>query len=153
MEELSYLEITKLVRLGELNPSSMFDGCIRVRHNVRYVLELRRNLILLGMLDSIGCSVKIENGVIKVVKGALTVMKGNLSNGLYSLIGETIARSASVVTDSQNVVTGSQNVVTSKTILINGKNVMTDSRNVLTDRNLWHKRLRHISERGLDELY
>ena len=41
------------------------------------------------MLDSIGCSVKIENGVMKVVKSALTVMIEVLSNGLYSFIGST----------------------------------------------------------------
>ena len=67
----------------------MFDGCNRVLQNVQYVPELRRNLISLGMLDSIGCSVKIENGVMKVVKSALTVMKEVLSNGLYSFIGST----------------------------------------------------------------
>lgn len=67
----------------------MFDGCNRVLQNVQYVPELRRNLISLGMLDSIGCSVKIENGVMKVVKSALTVMIEVLSNGLYSFIGST----------------------------------------------------------------
>ncbi|PON48824.1 hypothetical protein PanWU01x14_235270 [Parasponia andersonii] len=96
MKELSYLEIIRLVKLKGIGSIklSIFDCCIRVVQNVRYVLELRKNLISLGMLDSIDCSVKIENGVIKVVKGTLTEMKENLSNGLYSLIGETIAGSA-----------------------------------------------------------
>ena len=58
------------------------------------------------MLDSIGCSFRIENEVMKVVKGELTVMKGVLSNGLYSLIGSTkYGITTSVVTEHQKDIT------------------------------------------------
>ncbi|RVW63580.1 Retrovirus-related Pol polyprotein from transposon TNT 1-94 [Vitis vinifera] len=37
----------------------MFDGSERLLKDVRYFPELKRNLLSIGMLDSIGCSVKI----------------------------------------------------------------------------------------------
>lgn len=68
----------------------MYDDYGRILRNVRYVLELRRNFVSLGMLHSVGCTVKIENDFMKIVKGAMTVMKRKLTNGLYTLIGETV---------------------------------------------------------------
>lgn len=97
----------------------MFDNCDPVLNNVRYVPELRRNLISLGMLDKLGCSVKIENGYIKVIKGAMAIMKGELSNGLYYLVGETIIGTVDVTTNSRGNMAS-----------------------------LWHKRFGHVSERG-----
>ena len=63
------------------------------------------------MLDSIGCSFRIENGVMKVMKGELTVMEGVLSNGLYSLIG---SKKYGITT---SVVTKYQKDITNKTII------------------------------------
>lgn len=51
------------------------------------VPDLRRNLIFLSVLDSLGCKVKIENGYMKIAKRAMTIMKGKLSNGLHTLVG------------------------------------------------------------------
>ena len=65
----------------------MFDGMIRELRDVRHVPDLKRNLISLGMLDKIGCLVKLESGTLKVLKGSMVVMKGNMSNGLYVLQG------------------------------------------------------------------
>ena len=39
----------------------LHDGMERMLTNVRYVLDLKRNLISLGMIDSMGCTVKIDN--------------------------------------------------------------------------------------------
>ena len=85
------------------------------------------------MLDSIGCSVRIENGVMKVVKGELTVMKGVLSNGLYSLIGST---KYGITT---SIVTKYQKDITNKTVI----------QSIPKLRNLWIKNgskivLKHI---------
>ena len=37
------------------------------------------------MLDSMGCTVKIDNRTLKILKGAMIVMKGLKKNGLYAL--------------------------------------------------------------------
>ncbi|KAH9670384.1 hypothetical protein KPL70_016970 [Citrus sinensis] len=74
----------------------MFDGMIRELRDVRHVPDLKRNLISLGMLDKIGCLVKLESGTLKVLKGSMVVMKGNMSNGLYVLQGSAVTGDAVV---------------------------------------------------------
>ncbi|KAH9670611.1 hypothetical protein KPL70_017043 [Citrus sinensis] len=100
----------------------MFDGMIRELRDVRHVPDLKRNLISLGMLDKIGCLVKLEPGTLKVLKGSMVVMKRNMSNGLYVLQESAITGDVAV-----------SNQKTNKTML-------------------WHMRLGHMSERGLVEL-
>ena len=63
----------------------LHDGMERMLTNVRYVLDLKRNLISLGMIDSMGCTIKIDNRTLKILKGAMIVMKGLRKNGLYAL--------------------------------------------------------------------
>ena len=62
----------------------MVDGIVRTLTDVRYVLELRKNLISLSTLDSLGCTYRAEGGVLRVSRGALTVMRGKLKNELSS---------------------------------------------------------------------
>ena len=54
----------------------MFDGVVRVLSNVRHVLELRKNLISLGVLDDLCYSYSSNGGIMKITKGVLMVMKG-----------------------------------------------------------------------------
>ena len=68
----------------------MQDDIKRTLNNVRHILKLKRNLISLGTLDMVGCTIKAENGVLKVYKGSLVVMKGVRVNGLYLLEGISI---------------------------------------------------------------
>ena len=56
----------------------MFDGYDRYLKNVRYDPDLRRNLIYLGVLDSLGYVTNIESGNMRISKGAMVVMKGKL---------------------------------------------------------------------------
>ena len=67
----------------------MFDGVTRLLQNVRYLPDLRRNLISLGQLDSMGYTYKAERGNIKIMKGALLVIKVAINDGLYEMIRET----------------------------------------------------------------
>nr|GEW72553.1 zinc finger, CCHC-type [Tanacetum cinerariifolium] len=53
----------------------MRDGSSFVLDNVRYVLELRRNLISLGTLEKEGFIVKMQSGKIKVIDGSLVVSR------------------------------------------------------------------------------
>ena len=75
------------------------------------------------MFDKNSCSIKVDNGIMKVSKNVMVVMKGVLSKGLYTLVGKTIMKTTALVIDLE-----------SKRI------------------NLWHLRLRHVSEQGLYEL-
>ncbi|KAH9648835.1 hypothetical protein KPL70_025759 [Citrus sinensis] len=100
----------------------MLDGMTRELANVRHVPDLKRNLISLGMLDKMGCLVKLESGTLKVMRGSMVLMKGSLSNGLYVLQGTAITGAVGVSNQSLD-----------KTMM-------------------WHLRLGHMSERGLREL-
>lgn len=52
----------------------IFDSFVRKLHNVRYVLSLKWNIILVGMLETFGYVFKIVGGVMKVIKGVITFM-------------------------------------------------------------------------------
>ncbi|RVX00023.1 Retrovirus-related Pol polyprotein from transposon TNT 1-94 [Vitis vinifera] len=69
-----------------------YDGIERVLEDVRYIPELKRNLISLGMLDKSGYTFKSEPNSLRVARGSLTVMKGTIKNGLYTLIGPNCDR-------------------------------------------------------------
>ncbi|CAL2238507.1 unnamed protein product [Prunus armeniaca] len=104
----------------------MFDGMIRVLGNVRYVPRLRKNLISLGTLDEAGYGYESKKGRLRVAKGSLVVMRGDLQpNKLYKLIGTTIVGGAAVSVNQG---------IEDKT-------------------ELWHHRLGHISQKGLQELH
>ena len=54
----------------------MFDGVVRILSNVRYVPDLRKNLISLEVLDDLGYLYSSNGGIMKITKDALMVMKG-----------------------------------------------------------------------------
>ncbi|GJR94832.1 retrovirus-related pol polyprotein from transposon TNT 1-94 [Tanacetum coccineum] len=65
--------------------------------NVRYIPELKRNLISLGTLDREGYTVKLQNGRVKVIKGSLMVLSRTMKgNCVYSLDGWAESGEASV---------------------------------------------------------
>ncbi|GJS99864.1 retrovirus-related pol polyprotein from transposon TNT 1-94 [Tanacetum coccineum] len=66
----------------------MKDSSSVVLENVRYIPELKRNLISLGTLDRESYTVKLRNGRVKVIKGSLMVLSGIMKgNCVYSLDG------------------------------------------------------------------
>ncbi|KAK2986648.1 hypothetical protein RJ640_011726 [Escallonia rubra] len=103
----------------------MRDGIMRTLSDVRHVSELRKNLISLGTLDSSGYSYRAACGVMRIMKVALVVMKGLKQNSLYLLQGSTVTVTA---------VAASSSDIDSDTT------------------KLWHMRLGHVSERGMDML-
>ena len=115
--------VCKVVGIGAIK-IKMHDGIVRTLSDVRHIPELKKNLISLGTLDSNGCTYKAGSGVMRISKGALVVMKGLKQNGLYFLQGSTITGAAAVSS--------------------------SDSDSEITK--LWHMRLGHMSERGMDEL-
>ena len=75
--------------IGTIN-IRMFDGIERDLKQVRYVLELKRNLISLGIMDLAGCSIKTENGNLQIEENDMIIMKGIRRIWLYVLVGSTI---------------------------------------------------------------
>ena len=88
-----------------------------------YVPELKCNLISLGDLERSIYTYKSENGVLKVSKDSLVKSRGTLRNGLYVLEGTAVSGSAGIASGK----------VTNMSML-------------------WHKRLAHVSEIGLQAL-
>ena len=78
----------KVAGIGTIS-LKMFDNVTRDLHHVRYVPELKRNLISLGVVDQLGCTIMVENGEIHVTDKGKTVIKGVKKNGLYILIGSS----------------------------------------------------------------
>ncbi|KAM1559758.1 hypothetical protein ACFX1X_003072 [Malus domestica] len=103
------------------------DGVIRELHGVRYVPNLKKNLISLGTLESQGYKFYSDNNVLKVAKGALVTMKG-LHNGLlYMLRGNTLENGVVMVADE----------------------VQSDKSDLSA---LWNMRLGHVGEKTLQGL-
>ena len=97
------------------------NGVVRTLSKVRFIPDLKRNLISLGTLESLGCRYSAEGGVLKVSKGALVLMKANRVGSLYILQGSVVTGSAAVSSSMPD------NDVTK----------------------LWHMRLGHMSEKGM----
>lgn len=89
--------------------------------NVRYIPDLKRNLISPGTLESLGCKYSVEGGVLKVLKGSLVLLKANRIGSLYVLQGTAVTGSTAVSSSMP------ENDVTK----------------------LWHMRLGHMSEKGM----
>ncbi|WVY90035.1 hypothetical protein V8G54_035549 [Vigna mungo] len=100
----------------------MFDNREMVLQAVRYVPELKRNLISISAFDLGGYTTKVEDGVMRVCSEDSVVAKGRRRNGLYILEGSTVIGHVSVASGTENTA------------------------------RLWHLRMGHISEKGLEEL-
>ncbi|KAG8488618.1 hypothetical protein CXB51_016586 [Gossypium anomalum] len=115
----------KIVSVGTIKVK-MFDGVVRTLSDVRHVPELKRNLISLSTLDSIGYRYTAESEVLKISKGSLVMTKGQRKTAkLYVLQGSTVTDDTAVASSSL-----SDGDITK----------------------LWHMRLGHMSENGMVEL-
>lgn len=66
------------------------DGSCRILTEVRYIPQLKRNLISLGFLKSKGCRFESTNGILKVFKGNDLVLRRIRDQSLYYADVETI---------------------------------------------------------------
>ena len=104
-------------------PIRMFDGMVRELKEVRYVPQLKRNLISVGALESLGLGVSIKEGVLKMTKGSMVVLKADRRNNLYYLKGSTVTGQVAASTSQKE-----------------------DSIR------LWHMRLGHAGEKAMQTL-
>jgi len=81
------------------------EGIVRELTEVRYVPQLKRNLISVGALETLGLVVSILNDVLKMTKGSTVVMKGVRRNDLYNLKGSTVTGQVETFISSNNVCT------------------------------------------------
>ncbi|GJS07278.1 retrovirus-related pol polyprotein from transposon TNT 1-94 [Tanacetum coccineum] len=99
------------------------SGC-SYHMTLRYIPELKRNLISLGTLEKEGFTVKMQSGKVNVINGSRVVLSGTrMDNCVYSLDGHAM--------------TGELNA-------------SVDEKDSLAQ--VWHKRLGHISAAGLQVL-
>jgi hypothetical protein len=89
----------RIVGIGTIR-IRMHDGIVRTLKNVRHILDLKKNLISLGTLDSLGYKYSGEGGVIRVSKGPLVMVQGNKVDGLYFLQGSTVTSSVDISSDT-----------------------------------------------------
>lgn len=101
----------------------IFDNQVRELTDVRYVPNLKRNLISLDIFYKASYTCKLENCTLKISKGAMVKIRGRLHNGLYVMEVNTIVGTTAIV-----------------------------SRREQDEVKLWHESLGHISEAGLKHL-
>lgn len=85
------------VRLGDYSsleikgigivPFRMHDNKIRVLQLVRWVPDLKRNLLFESMFDDLHCHIHTHNGIINVTKNGNILIKSVKKNGLYHVMG------------------------------------------------------------------
>jgi len=71
----------------------MFDGVIRNLMDVRYIPQMKKNIISVGAVKSKGLKVTLENRILKVTKRSLVMMKEIRDRNLYYLKGSTVTGS------------------------------------------------------------
>jgi len=57
---------------------------------VRYVSQLKRNLISVGTLKALGHGVSVRDGILKMTRGSMVVLRGVQRNNRYYLMGSMV---------------------------------------------------------------
>jgi len=55
---------------------TIFDGMLWELKEVRYVPQMKKNLISIGILKVLGHGVSIRDGVLKMTRGLMMVLRG-----------------------------------------------------------------------------
>ncbi|GAA0182096.1 hypothetical protein LIER_30322 [Lithospermum erythrorhizon] len=114
----------KVVRIGSIKLRT-HDGMFCTLNDVRHVPHMTKNLISLSLLDKKGFSFKGECGVLHVYNGSKVILKGVKWGTSYFLQGATLRDSTAVASSE------------------------VDKKDM---NKLWHMRLGHMSERGMQIL-
>lgn len=68
----------------------MHDGIVRELTFVRYVRDIRRNLLFVGALETNGYKIVIEARILKIYHRALIFLKGVRHQNLYNFKGKIV---------------------------------------------------------------
>jgi hypothetical protein len=79
---------SKIVGVGSIR-IMMFGDIVRELADVRYVVEIKSNLISLGLLESCGYKYTCQGGALTLWKSSLVLMKATKVDNLYKLEGDT----------------------------------------------------------------
>ena len=113
----------KVVGIGTVK-IKMWDGVTCTLSDVRHVPALKKNFISLGTLDANGYVIQAEDGTMKVKKGSMVILRSTKSpNNLYRLKGNTVTSGATISKKAEG-----------------------------DELPLWHIRLGHMSQLGMEEL-
>ena len=88
--------ICKVKGIGTTQIKSKTNTVVTLE-DVRYVPQLKRNLLSLNAFDSAGFEGRWGRGFITVNKGILTLLRARLTGTLYFLEGSTVIGQASAV--------------------------------------------------------
>jgi hypothetical protein len=72
----------RIVGIGSVK-IQMFDGVVRTLRNVRFIPDMRKNLISLGVLDTNGYQWTVADGTLQVKAGNKVILKGTKHKNLY----------------------------------------------------------------------
>ena len=124
----------KIIGCGRVN-LLLNDGRIKILPGVLHIPGMAINLISISKMVDIGVKTVFEKDICKMVQGAMVLMRGVQYGILYKLLGRTIIDGCNntIVPESKNEENNVPN--------ISGGNTM-----------LWHKKLGHIGEKGLQSL-
>ena len=127
---MAYNTITEVKGIGSVrfeNP----DKTTFVLHDVRYFPGIARNLISMGSLEEKGCDFKAANGILKVIKGCTVFMKGARQQSLYILQAKARKTGFSIAESG---------------------NVSEQKGDQGSDIQLWHGRMGHLGQKGMEVL-
>jgi hypothetical protein len=114
----------------------LIDGRIRTLLGVLHIPKLARSLIFVSKLSDAGVKTVFEKNTCKMVRGAMVLMRGVRCGTLYKLLGRTYTNgcNSSIFLEQKNEGDKTNTVPEKKTML-------------------WHQRLGHIGEKGLQTLH
>ena len=110
-------------------------GRIKTLPGVLHILGLARNLIYVSKMADAGVKIVFEKDRCKMIWGVMVLMRGVQYGTLYKLLGKT------VIGDCNNTVVPESSNEENNVPEVSGGEAM-----------LWHQRLRHIGEKGLQSL-
>jgi len=69
---------------------------------VRYVPQLKRHLISVGALETLGLEISIKDEILKMTKSSMVALKSVCRNNLYYLKGSTVTGQVATSTDTDD---------------------------------------------------
>jgi hypothetical protein len=124
----------KIIGRGKVN-LRLIDGRIRTLPSVLHIRGLAKNLISISKMDDAGVKTIFEKETCKMVRGEMVLLKGVQFRTLYKLQGSTVSDGCN------SSIVPYIGVEEERTPTVSGEKVM-----------LWHQRLGHIREKGLQLL-